>query len=99
MVENGQNWLTIQICHILYAYEAKKNPGTEPKTCGKGPKLGFEHVLTSKTSHCVHGIPLCNYEANPRYCTFANSWSTPCREHLTCLYLCTVLLLRLVHET
>ena len=41
----------------------------------------------------------CNYEANPRYCTFANSWSTPCREHSTCLYLCTVLLLRLVHET
>ena len=40
----------------------------------------------------------CNYEANPRYCTFANSWSTPCREHSTCLYLCTVLLLRLVHE-
>ena len=44
------------------------------------------------------GAP-CNYEANPRYCTFANSWSTPCREHSTCLYLCTVLLLRLVHET
>ena len=42
---------------------------------------------------------LCDYEANPRYCTFANSWSTPCREHSTCLYLCTVLLLRLVHET
>ena len=41
----------------------------------------------------------CNYEANPRYCTFANSWSTPCREHSTCLYLCAVLLLRLVHET
>ena len=41
----------------------------------------------------------CNYEANPRYCTFANSWSTPCREHSICLYLCTVLLLRLVHET
>ena len=41
----------------------------------------------------------CNYEANPRDCTFANSWSTPCREHSTYLYLCTVLLLRLVHET
>ena len=41
----------------------------------------------------------CNYEANPRYCTFANSWSTPCREHSTCLYSCTVLLLRFVHET
>ena len=38
-------------------------------------------------------------EADPRYCTFANSWSTPCREHSTYLYLCTVLLLRLVHET
>ena len=43
--------------------------------------------------------PECNYEANPRYCTFANSWSTPCREHSTCIYFCTVLLLRLVHET
>ena len=42
---------------------------------------------------------LCNYEANPRYFTFANSWSTPCREHSTCLYLCTVLLLRLVHDS
>ena len=41
----------------------------------------------------------CNYEANPRYCTFANCCSTPCREHSTCLYLCTVLLLRLLHET
>ena len=37
----------------------------------------------------------CNYEANPRYCTFANSWSTPCREHSTCIYFCNVLLLRL----
>ena len=35
----------------------KKNPGTEPKTCEKGPKLGFEYLSTSKTSHCVHGIP------------------------------------------
>ena len=53
-----------------------------------------EHNSTANTSDSV-----CNYEANPRYCTFANSWSTPCREHSTCLYLCTVLLLRLVHET
>ena len=30
-----------------------KNPGTEPKTCEKGPKLGFEYLPTSKTSHCV----------------------------------------------
>ena len=35
-----------------------KNPGTEPITCEKGPKLGFEYLPTSKTSHCVHGIPL-----------------------------------------
>ena len=48
---------------------------------------------------CQEGEEVCNYEANPRYCTFANSWSTPCREHSTCLYFCTVLLLRLVHET
>ena len=30
-----------------------KNPGTEPKTCEKGPKLGLEYLLTSKTLHCV----------------------------------------------
>ena len=57
MVENGQKWLTTQICHILNAWEAKKIPGTEPKTCEKGPKLGFEYLPTSKTSHCVNGIP------------------------------------------
>ena len=32
---------------------SQKKPGTEPKTCEKGPKLGFEYLLTSKTSHCV----------------------------------------------
>ena len=36
----------------------KKKPGTEPKTFEKGPKLGFKYLPTSKTSHCVHGIPL-----------------------------------------
>ena len=53
MVENGGKWLTIQICHILNASEAKKNPGTEPKTCEKGPKLGFQYLPTSKTLHYV----------------------------------------------
>ena len=32
---------------------SQKNPGTEPKTCERGPKLGFEYLPTSKTSHCV----------------------------------------------
>ena len=32
---------------------SQKNPGTEPKTCEKGPKLGFEYLPTSKTLHCV----------------------------------------------
>ena len=58
MVENGQKWLTMQICKVLNAQEAKKNPGTEPKNCEKGPKLGFEYFPKSKTSHCVHGIPV-----------------------------------------
>ena len=31
---------------------SQKNPCTEPKTCEKGPKLGFEYLPTSKTSHC-----------------------------------------------
>ena len=59
-----------------------------------------QHVQPLHQQHRKHyPKDICNYEANPRYCTFANSWSTPCREHSTCLYLCTVLLLRLVHET
>ena len=32
---------------------SQKNPGTEPKTCEKGPKLGFEYLPTSKNLHCV----------------------------------------------
>ena len=32
---------------------SQKNPGTEPKTCEKGPKLGLEYLPTSKTLHCV----------------------------------------------
>ena len=32
---------------------SQKNPGTEPKTCEKEPKLGFEYLPTSKTLHCV----------------------------------------------
>ena len=43
---------------------SQKNRGTEPKTCEKGPKLGFEYLPTSKTSHCVHGIPYYNNVAN-----------------------------------
>ena len=63
-------------------------PHTDKQEAGRGGEL-----------LCLEKYNNCNYEANPRYCTFANSWSTPCREHSTCLYLCTVLLLRLVHET
>ena len=62
-----------------------------------GPQKNIKSFTNAKV--IKHIIQKCNYEANPRYCTFANSWSTPCREHSTCLYLCTVLLLRLVHET
>ena len=76
---------------------------TEP---GSRRIIGFcglsTHTVSYATTHAItppFWAHKCNYEANPRYCTFANSWSTPCREHSTCLYLCTVLLLRLVHET
>ena len=45
---------------------SQKNPGTEPKTCEKGPKLGFEYLPTSKTcalrAHCVHGIPCVDFQ-------------------------------------
>ena len=44
---------------------SQKNLGTEPKTCEKGPKLGFEYLPTSKTLHCVHGIP--NAHALPTF--------------------------------
>ena len=57
MVENGQKWVFIQMCHIPNAWEAKKKPSMEPKTCQKGPKVGFEYLPPSKTLHCVHGIP------------------------------------------
>ena len=63
---------------------------------GQKPPLRAPRICTAACDPSTH---ICNYEANPRYCTFANSWSTPCREHSTCLYLCTVLLLRLVYET
>ena len=43
---------------------SQKNPGTEPKTCERGPKLGFEYLPTSKTSHCVHGIPKLKKQEN-----------------------------------
>ena len=32
---------------------SKKNPSTKPKACEKGPKLEFEYLPTSKTSHYV----------------------------------------------
>ena len=50
MVENGQHRVTILMCHIPNAWEAKNTPGMEPKTCQKGPKVGFEYLPTSKTS-------------------------------------------------
>ena len=31
LVENRLKWVTIQIRHISYAWEAKKNPGLEQK--------------------------------------------------------------------
>ena len=44
---------------------SQKNPGTEPKTCEKGPKLGFEYLPTSKTLHCVRtacmAFPIANH--------------------------------------
>ena len=53
MVDIGQQRVTIQMCHIPNASEAKKKPSMEPKTCQKGPKVGSEYWPTFKTSHCV----------------------------------------------
>ena len=45
---------------------SQKNPGTEPKTCEKEPKLGFEYLPTSKTLHCV------------RTACALRAWHSPC---------------------
>ena len=61
---------------------SQKNPGTEPKTCEKGPKLGFEYLPTSKTSHCVrtactlrawHSLCLANWMLGDRI-AFWDGW-------------------------
>ena len=48
------------------------NPGTEPKTCEKGPKLAFEYLPTSKTLHCVRTACM----AFPKFAPFKtpNCW-------------------------
>ena len=48
------------------------------------PQELIDQRLAIATAHSQEQLR-CNYEANPRYCTFANSWSTPCREHSTSL--------------
>ena len=68
MVDSGQQRVTIQMCHIPNASEAKKKPSMEPKTCQKGPKVGSKYWRTFKTwryvrtacavrAYCMHGIP------------------------------------------
>ena len=47
--------LSVDATHLLKASEDSDVVGME--TCQKGPKVGSEYLLTSKTSHCVHGIP------------------------------------------
>ena len=94
MVENGQKWLTIQICHIQNAEEAKKNPGTEPKTCEKGPKLGFEYLPTSKSSQCVRtactACTACALRArhSPIITKYGVSSTATCPNGCTALALC-----------
>ena len=42
-----------------------KKPSIEQKTCGNGPTLGFEYLLTYKTLHCMHGIPVTPMSLGP----------------------------------
>ena len=92
---------------VLIPIRAQPFPGPEVQPPYPPPSLAETVAITFRLQPIFKSLqavgPHCKYEANPRYCTFANSWSTPCREHSTCLYLCTVLLLRLefslVHET
>ena len=47
--------LSVDATHLLMASEDSDVVGME--TCQKGPKVGSKYLPTSKTSHCVHGIP------------------------------------------
>ena len=37
---------------------SEETTSMEPKTCQNGPKVGSGYMPTSKTSHCMHGIPI-----------------------------------------
>ena len=61
--QNGQEsrkWLTIQICHVLNAWEAKK-PLYGTKNLSKGAKTRVRVLADIQNfalrAHCVHGIP------------------------------------------
>ena len=61
MVENGQQRVTIQMCHIPNAQEAKTTQhGT--KNLSKGAKSRVRVFADIQNfalcAHCVHGIPL-----------------------------------------
>ena len=74
---------------------SQKNPGLEPKTCEKRPKLGFEYLPTSKTSHCVHGIPL--YQ---NFCPIGHTldWALHYKKEKHILTLSVPLLFNIFHE-
>ena len=64
---------------------SQKNPGTEPKTCEKGPKLGFEYLPTSKTSQCMPtacmAFPMLEIGGSKHACFFGGSCTVD-RAHL-----------------
>ena len=77
--QNGQEsrkWLTIQICHVLNAWEAKK-PLYGTKNLSKGAKTRVRVLADIQNfalrAHCVHGIPLASkgHEATDTGLTYA----------------------------
>ena len=58
--QESRKWLTIQICHVLNAWEAKK-PLYGTKNLSKGAKTRVRVLADIQNfalrAHCVHGIP------------------------------------------
>ena len=61
MVESGQQRVTIQMCHIPNADEAKKNPQYGTKNLSRGAKSRVRVLADIQNftlrAHCMHGIP------------------------------------------
>ena len=78
--QNGQEsrkWLTIQICHVLNAWEAKK-PLYGTKNLSKGAKTRVRVLADIQNfalrAHCVHGIPHVPTTTRPKTPPLRSCW-------------------------